>query len=316
MPQRVAVFRAANIHSERIVGSVDTFPAYGDHDPELVDTHPLQSHVPRTQKSPEAFGRAWETEALANGTYRLLPQEGDEGASLEIPRWCNERFCLLQSELVGWNETHLHVRHRPGLGDQVHVADLGTWLTVTQVNETSFQVDNNHPLAGEDLEVGIRVLEIRTPPPGQRRAPDFTLTTLNGTEVTLSDYQGEVLVLEFFASWCPSCRKNTEHLSRLQLTYQDQVNILAVDVDPWEGPEDLESFIEQNDVTWPIALDRGGEVSRAYGVGALSTEMIISPQGAIVHVETGVADHERVSRIVHDLLPPDHHGPGEDRDHP
>lgn len=294
----------------------EAIKAWGNRSEDLVERHPRTTELTRFVESAEVYGRTWETTTLDNGTLRIDPGPDDRGQPVEVTRWCNQRFCLFTSALIDWNATHLTVRHQADPGDQVHVTSLDTWLEVTEVTEDQVTVDGNHPRAGGTFDVTVRVEEIRTPPEGQRRAPSFTVTTLNGTEVSLADQAGQPLILEFFASWCPSCAKNTDHLSQLQTTYGSQITILAIDVDPWEKRAELRAFIEDNDVTWPIALDRSGEVSRAYGVGSLSTEVIVSPEGAIVHTETGVADHERVSRIVHDLLPPDHHDGGAEADHP
>lgn len=290
---------------------------WGNRSQALLETHRLEAAIPRQAPSAEAYGRTWNATPGPGDQVTLQPTEdGDLGDRLEVPPWCRPEACLFTSRLVGWNGTHLQVEHQPVEGQRVHIEELDTWLTVADVGHGNVTIDNNHPLAGQRFEVTAQVEEIRVPPEGQRRAPSFTVTTLNGTEVSLSDHAGEPLILEFFASWCPSCRENTDHLSKLQATYGDRINILAIDVDPWEEHPQLRAFIEANDVTWPIALDRSGEVSRAYGVGALSTEVVISPQGAIVHTETGVADHERVSRIVHDLLPPDHHDGDAEAEHP
>jgi aspartate kinase len=61
-------------------------------------------------------------------------------------------------------------------------------------------------------------------------------------------------------------------------------------------------FIEPGHPDWPIVVDEHGEVAEAYGVGSLSTEVIVAPDGTIVHTETGVADHDRVVRVLTSLL--------------
>lgn len=289
--------------------------AFGERDPGLVDDHPRQTRLTRFVDGPSAYGRTWNGTRLDNGTFRIDPADDADGALLEVSRWCNERFCLFESRLVGTHGPHLLVEHQAREGQQVHVSELDTWLTVTQANASAFTVDGNDPRAGEPYDLYVHVLDARGPPQGTRRAPSFTLTTVNGSQVSLEDLLGRPVVLEFFATWCPSCIKNTEHLNRLEARFGDRIHILSIDVDPWEKAPAIRSFIQQNDVSWPVAVDEQGRVSQAYHVGSLSTEVLVSPDGAIVHVETGVADHDRVAGILADLLEaqtaaPSSEGPG------
>ncbi len=277
-------------------------PVFGAYREDLVEAHPLETSVPRVVDDATAYGRTWNTTELEDGRHRIEPGTDTNGTPLEIERWCNQRFCLFESELVGYNATHLVVRHAASESDAVDVPELDTALRVTRVEDGTFWVDGNPPRAGERYDVFARIVDIRGPPEGQRRAPGFDLTTVNGTRVTLEDLLDRPVVIEFFATWCPSCIKNTEHLNRLVDRFGDRVNIISIGVDPWESSTALESFIEANDVTWPVAVDEQGRVSQAYHVGSLSTEVLVSPAGAIVHTETGVADHERVVAVLEDVL--------------
>lgn len=276
--------------------------AYGRHDPALVQRHDRQGAVSRFRADASAYGHTWNVTRLANGSVRLDPSPSERGLMLEDPAWCNERFCLFESRLVGWNRTHLMLEHRAREGQRVHVAELDTWLRVTDANETTFLVDGNDPRAGQRFDLYVHVLDIRGPPEGVRRAPGFNLTTVDGSPISLRELLGEPVVLEFFATWCPSCIENTEHLNRLEARFGERIRIVSIDVDPWEEPAAIRSFIRQNDVSWPVAVDEDGRVSQAYRVGSLSTEVIVSPSGAIVHTETGVADHDRVVQVIESLL--------------
>lgn len=276
--------------------------AFGLGSPELVEAHAREGALPRIVETAEAYGRSWNVTRLDNASARLEPDEGDIGASVEAPSWCNERFCLFESELVGFNDTHLHVSHQAEQGDQVHIASLNTFLTVVEANGDRFVVDGNDPRAGASYDVYIRVTDIRAPPEGVRRAPAFDLTTVHGEHISLDDLLGQPVVLEFFATWCPSCIENTRHLRALEDQFGSKVQIVSIDVSSLDQASQLESFIRDNGVTWPVAVDQDGSVARSYGVGALSTEVIVDPEGTIVHVETGVANHDRVVGVIEGLL--------------
>lgn len=276
--------------------------AFGEHDPGLVDEHAREATLTRFVDDTEAYGRTWNVTELDNGTLRIDPDRVEDAAGIEAPAWCNQRFCLFESRLLDWTDTHLQIRHLARQGDQVHVEGLDTWLTVTEAGPDTFRVDGNDPRAGELFDLYAHVEDIRGPAEGTRRAPGFTLATVDGAQISLEEMLGRPVVLEFFATWCPSCAKNAEHLSRVQDRFGDDVNIVSIDVDPWEKPTAIRSFTRQHDVTWPVALDQQGHVSQDYHVGSLSTEVIVSPSGTVVHVENGVADHDRIVSILEGLI--------------
>lgn len=285
---------------------------WGPRDPALVVGHERRGALPRTVEDALAYGRAWNTTPTAGG-HLIEPTADDRGSALEDPAWCNARFCLHRSTLVDWNRTHLLVHHEPEEGASVHVAELDTHLAITAVGPDRFDVDGNDPRAGQAYDVTGTILEVRAPPGTVRRAPAFRVdaVTRPGT-VDLASLEGRPAVLEFFATWCPSCLKNVAHLKELQATYGDDVVIVSIGVDPWESADELRSFAEAQGIGWTLARDAEGTAARDFRVGQLSTEFVLDANGNIVHIETGVADHLRVSRIVHDLVPDHHHDPGED----
>jgi len=282
--------------------------AWGPHDEELVNEHDRQESLPRVVDEPDAYGHDWNTTQREDGRYELQPTEDDEGAQLHVPRFCNERFCLFTSELVDWNRTHLVVEHGAEEGDQVRAGDLDTFLTVVQAGPETFTVDGNDPRAGGFYDVYVHVVDLRGPPEGDERAPSFELTSLEGERVALEDLLGQPVVIEFFATWCPSCAENADHLVQVHERFGDAVNIVSIGVDPWESPESLNSFVDEHGITWPVAVDESGDVSEAYGVGTLSTEVLVDPTGVIRLVETGVADHDRVASVLERLVGEDDEG--------
>jgi peroxiredoxin len=275
--------------------------AWGAHRPGLVREHDRRQAVPRAVEDPEAYDHDWNTTQREDGDWFIEPSEDDEGAKLAVSDWCNERFCLFRSELVDWNRTHLVVEHGAEEGDRIHVRSLDTSLAVVDAGPDAFTVDGNDPRAGERFDVYAHLVDLRGPSEGEQRAPSFELTTLEGEPIALQDLLGKPVVIEFFATWCPSCRENAKHLVQVHEEFGDRVNIVSIDVDPWESPESLRSFVEENDVRWPVAVDEQGDVSNDYGVGTLSTEVVVDARGVIRHVETGVADHERVVSLLASL---------------
>jgi cytochrome c biogenesis protein CcmG/thiol:disulfide interchange protein DsbE len=110
-------------------------------------------------------------------------------------------------------------------------------------------------------------------------APDFTLQTFDGKPVSLSDYRGKPVVLNFWASYCNPCRKEFP-LFREQLS-DHRGDFVVVGVDTKDIGSDAMGFARQQKATWPIVLDDANAVAKAYGVSALPQTFFIRPDGTI-----------------------------------
>jgi peroxiredoxin len=111
-------------------------------------------------------------------------------------------------------------------------------------------------------------------------APDFTLTTLDGKTVKLSDYRGKPVVLNFWASYCHPCREEFP-LFRQQLA-DHPGDFVVLGVDTKDIDSDAKAFAKSRKATWPIAVDTAQhEVATAYGVGALPQTFFIKPDGTV-----------------------------------
>ncbi|MCL2804830.1 MAG: TlpA family protein disulfide reductase [Treponema sp.] len=116
----------------------------------------------------------------------------------------------------------------------------------------------------------------------QRQLPqDFTLQNLNGENVTLSSYKGKVVLLNFWATWCPPCRDEMPSMETLYKRYKNQgLELLAVNLR--ENPAAVRQFIQRGGYTFPIPLDTNGRVSGNYGVEAIPTTYVIDREGMII----------------------------------
>lgn len=118
-----------------------------------------------------------------------------------------------------------------------------------------------------------------------REAPDFELTTFSGEQVRLSSYRGQIVVLNFWASWCPPCREETPLLETSQDNLGDDVVLIGIDI--WDSESDARDFLEEFGVTYIVARDESGEVAIDYGVSGVPETFVIDAEGQIVARLTG-----------------------------
>ena len=136
------------------------------------------------------------------------------------------------------------------------------------------------------------------------QAPDFELNTLNGEQVLLSDLRGKTILLNFWATWCPPCRSEMPAMQQVYMDYeQDGFVILAVNNLQQDRRENVESFIHEENLTFPVLLDNSGSVSTAYQVHSMPTSFFIDPEGIIQeHVIGGPMSEALLRTRVENLL--------------
>jgi peroxiredoxin len=122
------------------------------------------------------------------------------------------------------------------------------------------------------------------------KAPDFTLTDMTGKPVSLGRLRGRVVFINFWASWCPPCKKETPQLNELAERYKtSDLTVLAVNIDKTRGK--AEEFLERigllhsNRLT--ILLDPQSTVVSSYGARAMPTSFLIDREGTIRYVHLG-----------------------------
>lgn len=115
-------------------------------------------------------------------------------------------------------------------------------------------------------------------------APDFSVPTLDGQVYTLSEQRGKPTLVFFMAYWCGTCIPEGQALARLQQEYGDQLNIIAIDVDPSSSVEVLAQFKSAaGDGAFTWAFDAGQQVTQAYAVRSLDTTLLLNENGIVVY---------------------------------
>ena len=133
-----------------------------------------------------------------------------------------------------------------------------------------------------------------------RAAPAFRLRSLDGSVAELADYRGKYVLLNFWASWCGPCRGETPALQAF--FERESPGLVVVGVNQQEGPDTARAFTEQFTVTYPIVLDRDGQVSGAYRVSTgLPVSFLIDPDGVIRRVHLGALTEDDLAELAGEL---------------
>ncbi|AQS55739.1 TlpA family protein disulfide reductase [Novibacillus thermophilus] len=119
-------------------------------------------------------------------------------------------------------------------------------------------------------------------------APDFTLEDMDGNKVTLAEYKGQFVILNFFASWCPPCRKEAPELQKFQEQYGDQAKLLILS--RAEPKATVQEFINEFGSTSTYLLDYNDSMARPYGVVGQPETFFIDEEGIIRYHHIGEMD--------------------------
>lgn len=137
-----------------------------------------------------------------------------------------------------------------------------------------------------------------------KKAPDFGLQDLNGNTVTLSSLKGKVVILDFWATWCPPCRRGIPDLNDLYHAYKDKgVEILGISLDQG-GKDDIVSGMQKYNITIDYSVLIGNaEVARLYGgIPAIPTTFILDKEGNIVNKYVGLQEKETFTAKLDKLI--------------
>jgi thiol-disulfide isomerase/thioredoxin len=133
--------------------------------------------------------------------------------------------------------------------------------------------------------------------------PPIKVTTTSGQQVTLDNYRGKVLVLDFFATWCVPCRKTFPHLMGLSRKFGKQgLHIIGMSLD--EGGEKIvKEFIITNKLTYPVAIV-GDDLTSVYGIRSLPAMVVISKKGIVAERFQGFNDDvaQKMDSLIKKLL--------------
>lgn len=131
-------------------------------------------------------------------------------------------------------------------------------------------------------------------------APAFTLPLMQGGETSLEDYKDQVVVINFWGTYCPPCVNEMPLIQRHYDEYKDQ-GLVVLGVNENDPLVTAKAFVKQYQLTFPILMDRD-TVRKRYGVTAYPTTVFVNRKGKIVEIRQGEMDEAYLSAILNDLL--------------
>ena len=114
------------------------------------------------------------------------------------------------------------------------------------------------------------------------KAPNFTLKDLNGNKVELSDFKGKFVMINFWTTWCPPCKKEMLDIETFSKEKQNDWVVLAVNVDG--GNEaGVRQFVQERKLTFPVLMDKKDMVANQYHILSIPTTYFLNREGDIIH---------------------------------
>jgi len=133
-------------------------------------------------------------------------------------------------------------------------------------------------------------------------APDFTVTSLDGKTISLDSLKGKVIILNFWATWCPPCRAEIPEFIRFYRDFEKKgVAIIGLSIN--DRNTALQEFNQTNRINYPVANDKGSRVARLYGgIRSIPTTFVIDHKGIIRDMRVGGINRQELLKMVEPYL--------------
>jgi cytochrome c biogenesis protein CcmG/thiol:disulfide interchange protein DsbE len=153
-----------------------------------------------------------------------------------------------------------------------------------------------------DNKIKSSTTENKVVNPDENKAPDFTLKSFDGKTVKLSDYKGKVIIIDFWATWCPPCRKGIPDLISIQNDYKNDVVIIGISLDGEKTLKDVPGFVKSYAINYPIVYGDDKVVAAYGGIEGIPTAFVVDKKGNIVDKHVGLVPKDTYVNKIKELL--------------
>ncbi|RMF03555.1 MAG: alkyl hydroperoxide reductase [Chloroflexi bacterium] len=201
------------------------------------------------------------------------------------------------------SKTHKHTAHLPHRPHQPQKPAKNRWLIINMLAAFGLILIGVGVLfwmGQESAGKPASAAPAGLPQKGQT-APDFSLMSLDGAPVKLSDYSGQVVLVNTWATWCPPCKAEMPTIHNYYQAHKDE-GFVVLAVNSQETSGTVSSFIEANQFTFPVLLDSAGQMEDQYSIRALPTSLVIDRNGVIQYIHTGEISNDQLELVINPLL--------------
>ena len=131
-------------------------------------------------------------------------------------------------------------------------------------------------------------------------APDFTVEMLDGSRITLSELRGKVVLVNFWATWCPPCRQEMSHLQKDVIDRFAGKDVVVLPISRGEKRETVEAFIDKMGYTFPIGLDGDQSIYKKYASNYIPRSVVVGKDGKVVYVAVGY--DEEIAKAIDNAI--------------
>lgn len=176
------------------------------------------------------------------------------------------------------------------------MSKAGKWLFITAgicILLFSVVFFNN----GLDKQKGVS--QVGVAPQVGYRLPTFHLPMWpNNTDVSVDNFKGKPLFINFWASWCPPCQAESPDLVKAYEKYGDKVQFISINLTSQDSQPNVQAFIEKYAIKYPTLLDKSGNVAQQYEIAAIPTSLFVDSTGIIVQRYTGAISPEALDSYL------------------
>lgn len=149
--------------------------------------------------------------------------------------------------------------------------------------------------------LGWGLYQVQKEPLEKGMAPDFSLTSFEGQTYTLSELRGKVVIINFWASWCPPCREEAAYLEQIWRKYKDQ-DVIFIGVDYADAEKPALAYIDEFDITYFNGPDLGTRISQMYNIKGVPETYYVAKDGTLRGNKIGPLKAPELDNKIEELL--------------